>query len=77
MLYLNIYFRDQIVSQVLDELGLQLTDQLSGLPTASGSISIAATGKVPIVAQDGGAAAAQPNDADADLQARLDNLRRK
>jgi len=57
---------------------------LSGLPAASGSISIAATGKVPIVAQDGGgsgggggAAAAQPNDADADLQARLDNLRRK
>jgi len=53
---------------------------LSGLPSASGSISIAATGKVPIVAQDGGgggAAAAQPNDADADLQARLDNLRRK
>jgi len=55
------------------------------LPSASGSISIAATGKVPIVAQDGGgngsggggAAAAQPNDADADLQARLDNLRRK
>lgn len=63
-------------------MGLQLTDQLSGLPSASGSISIAATGKVPIVAQDGGgggggAAAAQPNDADADLQARLDNLRRK
>jgi len=57
------------------------------LPSASGSISVAATGKVPIVAQDGGgsnsgggggaAAAAQPNDADADLQARLDNLRRK
>lgn len=69
------------MTQVLDELGLQLTDQLSGLPSASGSISIAATGKVPIVAQDGGggggAAAAQPNDADADLQARLDNLRRK
>jgi len=66
------------VSQVLDELGLQLTDKLSGLPTASGSISIAATGKVPMVAQDGGGAvASQPNDADADLQARLDNLRRK
>lgn len=80
----NIYFRDQIVTQVLDELGLQLTDQLSGLPSASGSISVATTGKVPIVAQDGGgssaaggAAAPQPNDADADLQARLDNLRRK
>ncbi|XP_025416837.1 charged multivesicular body protein 2a [Sipha flava] len=70
---------DQIVTQVLDELGLQLTDQLSGLPSASGSISIAATGKVPVVAQDGGGGAnvPQPNDADADLQARLDNLRRK
>lgn len=66
------------MSQVLDELGLQLTDKLSGLPTASGSISIAATGKVPVVAQDGGGTVpAQPNDADADLQARLDNLRRK
>lgn len=50
---------------------------MSGLPTASGSISVAATGKVPVVAQDGGGAAAQQNDADADLQARLDNLRRK
>lgn len=53
---------------------------MSGLPTASGSISVATTGKIPMVAQDGGgggAAAAQPNDADADLQARLDNLRRK
>lgn len=62
---------------MLDELGLQLTDQLSGLPTASGSISVATTGKVPMVAQDGGGAAAPQNDADADLQARLDNLRRK
>lgn len=65
------------MTQVLDELGLQLTDQLSGLPTASGSISVATTGKVPVVAQDGGAAPSQPNDADANLQARLDNLRRK
>lgn len=65
------------MTQVLDELGLQLTDQLSGLPTASGSISIANTGKVPVVAQDGGGALSQPNDADANLQARLDNLRRK
>lgn len=31
---------DAIVSQVLDELGLQLTDQLSGLPAASGSLSV-------------------------------------
>lgn len=77
-MFYNISFRDQIVSQVLDELGLQLTDKLSGLPSASGSISVATTGKVPVVAQDGGSAVpAPPNDADADLQARLDNLRRK
>lgn len=30
---------DAIVSQVLDELGLQLTDTLSGLPQASGSLA--------------------------------------
>ncbi|CAH0390767.1 unnamed protein product [Bemisia tabaci] len=59
---------DTIVSQVLDELGLQLTDTLSGLPQASGSI--AAGAKTPVAAPAG-------NDADADLQARLDNLRRE
>nr|XP_018906366.1 PREDICTED: charged multivesicular body protein 2a-like [Bemisia tabaci] len=59
---------DTIVSQVLDELGLQLTDTLSGLPQASGSI--AAGAQTPVAAPAG-------NDADADLQARLDNLRRE
>ncbi|VVC35417.1 Snf7 family [Cinara cedri] len=69
---------DQIVIQVLDELGLQLTDQLSGLPSVSGSISLAATDKMSMVAQDeGSGAATQPNDNDADLQARLNNLRHK
>lgn len=62
-----------MVSQVLDELGLQLTDQLSGLPEAGGSL----------VTPKGKAAQATPtadgpvSDADADLQARLDNLRRE
>ena len=58
------------MAQVLDELGLQLTDQLSGLPQTAGSLNPAA--KTPAAA----AAAAVP-DADADLQARLDNLRRE
>lgn len=68
---------DAVVSQVLDELGLQLTDQLTGLPIASGSLA-STTG----LATKGGpqaaaAAAGGTIDADADLQARLNNLRRE
>lgn len=80
---------DAVVAQVLDELGLQLNDQLSGLPQASGSL--AATGsKQPqaaaaamggggggIATGGGGNATTPVSDADADLQARLDNLRRE
>ncbi|XP_065344551.1 charged multivesicular body protein 2a [Cloeon dipterum] len=62
---------DAVVSQVLDELGLQLTDQLSGLPEAGGSL-VAPKGKTAVPA-----AAGPVSDADADLQARLDNLRRE
>merc|ERR1719285_1027629 len=59
---------DAIVTQVLDELGLQLGDQLSGVNAPSGSIATgAAGGKVPVAA---GAEA----DADADLAALLENL---
>jgi charged multivesicular body protein 2A len=61
---------DAIVQQVLDELGLQLTDQLSGMPAmAKGSVATPA----------GAAKQATPAmaDADADLEARLDNLRRQ
>merc|ERR1719234_2957219 len=62
---------DAIVTQVLDEPGLQLGDQLSGVNAPSGSIATgAAGGKVPVAA---GAEA----DADADLAARLQNLRRE
>merc|ERR550519_1841452 len=62
---------DAIVTQVLDELGLQLGDQLSGVNAPSGSIATGAGGgKVPVAA---GAEA----DADADLAARLENLRRE
>jgi len=71
------------VSQVLDELGLQLTDQLSGLPQASGSLAASGVKATPIAAAAGGGGVGggggpgTVNDADADLQARLDNLRRE
>lgn len=72
---------------MLDELGLQLTDQLSGLPEASGSLAASGT-KTPAAAAataggggggGSGGSAGSPtiSDADADLQARLDNLRRE
>lgn len=73
---------DAVVSQVLDELGLQLTDQLSGLNPADNSLRSAA-GKTPVAAIGGGNGGAggggggAVSDADADLQARLDNLRRE
>ncbi|XP_054259290.1 charged multivesicular body protein 2a-like [Macrosteles quadrilineatus] len=68
---------DAVVAQVLDELGLQLDDQLSGLPQASASLSVAG-GKTAVAATAGGGGGAAPvSDADADLQARLDNLRRE
>uniref|UniRef100_A0A3P9II69 Uncharacterized protein n=2 Tax=Oryzias latipes TaxID=8090 RepID=A0A3P9II69_ORYLA len=59
---------DAIVSQVLDELGLNLSDELSSLPSTGGSLSVA------------GGKKAEPQaalaDADADLEERLNNLRR-
>lgn len=62
---------DAIVSQVLDELGLSLSDDLMGIPSTGGQLGNKAkeTGKV--------AQAEGLSDADADLQARLDNLRRE
>lgn len=79
---------DAIVNQVLDELGLQLGDKLSDLSVATGTLNPAAGSKVPqaVGATGGGggpsggtgAVPATPSsDADADLQARLDNLRRE
>ncbi len=85
---------DAIVTQVLDELGLQLTDELAGAAVPSGTIgtTVKATGgkqAIPAGAEaaggggggGGGAAAAGggggTSDADADLQARLDDLRRE
>merc|ERR550525_647284 len=61
---------DAIVSQVLDELGLQLNDKLGDVPVATGSLSVAATNKAKT------AVAAAGGGEDDDLQARLDDLRR-
>lgn len=83
---------DAVVTQVLDELGLHLTDQLTGLPVAQSAIGdptnkIAA--KQPAAAGPigagggavGGGNAAAPTsgaaDIDADLEARLEALRRQ
>jgi len=65
---------DAIVAQVLDELGLQLNDKLGDVPVATGSLAPAAANKnKPQAVSAGGGAA---DDDDADLQARLDDLRR-
>ncbi|CAN7993865.1 unnamed protein product [Ixodes pacificus] len=63
---------DAIVSEVLDELGLQLSEKLTDLPEAGGSLAAAQKNKA-----GGVPAAAAVGDADADLQARLENLRRE
>lgn len=68
-----ILFSDAVVNQVLDELGLQLGDQLSGLPSTAVSMPGQST-KQPTAVPAG---ANGLSDADADLQARLDNLRRE
>ncbi len=61
---------DQIVQQVLDELGLQIEGDLSAIPSTGSSVAQGAgAAKQPVAA--GGV-----NDADADLEARLDALRR-
>ena len=68
---------DAIVNQVLDELGLQLTDELAGVAgVPAGSISAADKNKKTAVAA-GGEEGGGATDADADLQARLDDLRRE
>ena len=68
------------MTQVLDELGLQLTENLNGVAVPSGSLSVATTAGKKAVAAGGeaaGGAAGGATDADADLQARLDDLRRE
>lgn len=66
---------DAIVSQVLDELGLQMADELTGLPS-TGSTLKAGANKQP-AAEAAGAAGGGGPDSDADLEARLENLRRQ
>jgi len=75
---------DAVVSQVLDELGLQLNVELGTLPQTGGAIPNKGQ-KQPAAAAAAAAGAAGGSgvsnntisDADADLQARLDNLRRE
>ncbi|XP_022651041.1 charged multivesicular body protein 2a-like [Varroa jacobsoni] len=66
---------EEIVNQVLDELGLQLAAKLTELPdTAGGSVLQTGTvAKNSPVAEN----TSDVNDADADLMARLDKLRRE
>ncbi|ODM89684.1 Charged multivesicular body protein 2a [Orchesella cincta] len=61
---------EAVVAQVLDELGLQIGDQLAALPTAQGRLETPGRNQRELVA-------AAVSDVDADLQARLDNLRRE
>uniref|UniRef100_A0A914C045 Charged multivesicular body protein 2a n=1 Tax=Acrobeloides nanus TaxID=290746 RepID=A0A914C045_9BILA len=63
---------EAVVNQVLDELGIQLSEEMASLPSAA-NISTAVTTKDKGQPQ----AAAALSDADADLQARLENLRRE
>lgn len=65
---------EALVSQVLDELGLDMSEQLTDIPGVGGSIAPKAGAKAPAAAA---AAAGGGTDADADLEARLDNLRRQ
>lgn len=83
---------DTVVKQVLDELGLQLNDQLTGLPAAQSAIGDTANNKIvskqpvgPIGAPTGGGgggggapvSGGGAADIDADLEARLEALRRQ
>merc|ERR1711881_802682 len=62
---------DAIVSQVLDELGLQLNDKLGDAAVPTGSLTVAAGASKNKQAVAAGGAT---EDDDADLQARLDDL---
>jgi len=62
---------DQIVRQVFDELGLQLTDDLGGITTGATLSGPAQTSKQPTAVPAGGM-----DSEDLDLEERLNNLRR-
>lgn len=61
---------EAVVSQVLDELGIQLSEELGSLPTTEGSLAPAQKKQQPVAAD------VAISDADADLQARLEMLRK-
>lgn len=65
---------DAVVSQVLDELGLQMADELSGLPSTGVSVKQGPQKQAAAAGATGGGGA---TDTDADLEARLENLRRQ
>jgi len=62
------------VKQVFDELGLQLNDELGGLQAEQGSLAGPSKAKAGPTAL--GADGGMIDSADADLEARLNNLRR-
>lgn len=59
----------------MDELGIELTNELTGLNPSTQSLTPGNKNKTPVAAGAGASAAA--NDADADLEARLEALRRQ
>ena len=67
------HYSDVIVKQVFDELGLQFSDELGSIPAEQGSLAGPSKAKAgPTAVADGG----MVDSADADLEARLNNLRR-
>ncbi|PIC48612.1 hypothetical protein B9Z55_007517 [Caenorhabditis nigoni] len=71
---------DQIVNQVLDELGIQMGEEMAGLPSAAGGLNAGGekvSGRQAVAAGGGGGHSAGGNEVDDDLQARLDQLRRE
>uniref|UniRef100_A0A914I618 C3H1-type domain-containing protein n=1 Tax=Globodera rostochiensis TaxID=31243 RepID=A0A914I618_GLORO len=75
---------DKVVQQVLDELGIQMTEEMGKLPNATDGLSVGAQkdqrqpqAAAAVSGASGGGAASTVSDIDADLQARLENLRRE
>lgn len=67
---------DEIINQVLDEIGINLTSQLAETPAGNGALgSHAAPAKVAAVAVGQGPVPATA-DADLELQSRLDALKK-
>jgi division protein CdvB (Snf7/Vps24/ESCRT-III family) len=60
---------DEIINQVLDEIGINLTSQLADTPLAATPATVTAAPAAP-------QKIAQPAEADLELQARLDKLKK-